>query len=114
MCRRRCRSFPKRSNDVPRTSSPTTFTSSGAPAAASSWSTICPDRRTPAAAELARPRTADVAGLAAGALPLAQDLHAVVERSPEVGGRQAVAGEKSADLVLERPLLIGGLGVASN
>jgi hypothetical protein len=113
MCRRRCRSFPKRSNDVPRTSSPTTFTSSGAPAAASSWSTICPDRRTPAA-ELARPRAADIAALAAGGLPLAQDLHAVVERSREVGGRQAVAGEKGAELVLERPLLIGGLESQSN
>ena len=64
------------------------------------------DRRAPAAAELARPCAADVAGLVARGLPAAQDLHPLVERAREVGGIEPLACQERPDLGLQRPLLV--------
>src|SRR5512132_1683299 len=67
------------------------------------------DRRTAAATELARPRTTHVAGLVAGGMPTAQDLHPVVQRPRKVRSSQAVPSQECLDLFLQRPLLFCGL-----
>ena len=64
------------------------------------------DGRSSAAAELAGPGAADVAGRVAGGLPLAQQGHPVVKGVGEIRAHQRGLGQEAANLVLERPLLI--------
>ena len=65
------------------------------------------DGRPSAAAELAGPRAADEAGRVAGGLPLAQHGHPVVKGAGERRADLRGLGQEAANLVLERPLLIG-------
>ena len=107
MYRRRCSSLPKRSSEGPSTSSPTTLTNSGA---ARRGELLVDDdlldRRSSAAAELARPGTADEAGRVTRGLPLAQHGHPVVKRAGESRADLRGLGQEAANLVLERPFLI--------
>ena len=65
------------------------------------------DGRPSAAAELARPRAADEPGRVAGGLPLAQHGHPVIKGAGESRAHLRGLGQEAANLVLERPLLIG-------
>ena len=56
------------------------------------------------APELARPRASDVAGLVAARLPVAQDLHPVLQRPRQPRRVRALRSEKGPDLVLEPAL----------
>ena len=60
--------------------------------------------RAAAAAELARPRAADVAGLVAARLPAAQRVHPLVQRARQARGVGPLGGEEVPDLLLEPAL----------
>ena len=60
--------------------------------------------RPSAAAELARPRASDVAGLVAARLPVAQDLHPVLQRPRQPRRVRALRSEEVPDLVLQPAL----------
>ncbi len=61
-------------------------------------------RRAAAAAELGRPRAADVTGLVATRLPAAEERHSLVEGVRDIRRVRRVLGEKRAHVFLELPL----------
>jgi hypothetical protein len=107
MWRRRCVSVPNRSSDGPSTSRPTVLANSGAPAAASSWSTmICSAAGRPAAAaELAGPGAPYVAGGMTAGLPRPQRGHPLVQGARQPGGIRALGRQELAELLLQPALL---------